>query len=129
MTSLLQFFHDVVTSYESEAIIVAGYIGLSAAGLIPRIGMIRPVTLRWRNIFKRTYPQSIRRAEVDKLRNHLRPRPWFRGIILGIRGTEGIGKSCLVNTVVSGQPSVIDVQVYFLFSWLSESNVCLLPFL
>ena len=69
MTDWFGSVKDVVSLVaESKAILGFGAGGLalvSVAGIIPRVGFARALSLGYRSYFKTTYPLSVRKSEIE----------------------------------------------------------------
>ena len=88
----------------------AGGLALfSAAGVIPRVGFVRALTLRWGSFFANTYPLSVRRNEIEILNETILFLP--RGRYIAVVGGKGMGKSCLIDTVLNRRHVVVKISV------------------
>ncbi len=71
IADLLESVKDIVSFVaDSEAILGVGAGGLalvsgSVAGVIPRVGLARPLSLGFKSYFKTTHPLSIRYQGVE----------------------------------------------------------------
>ncbi len=83
---------------------------IAATGLLPRIGPGRAafVALRTRFGFRPNH-ESIRVAEIKLLRSMITAKPVSQGYVV-ITGQKGVGKTCLLHTVISKTPGVIEVE-------------------
>ena len=75
MTDWSKSLKDIVSLVaDSKAILGIGAGGLtlfSVAGVIPRLGIVRALTLGWRGYFKPTYPLSVRKLEIQQLNDSI----------------------------------------------------------
>ena len=60
---------DIVSFFaDSNAILGAlALVSGSFAGVIPRVGLVRALSLGYRSYFKTTYPLSVRESEIKQL--------------------------------------------------------------
>ena len=95
---------------DSKAILGAGGLALiSVSGAVPRFGLVRAVTLGWRSYFKKTYPLSVRKSEIQQLNDYI---IWMeKGSYITVIGGKGNGKSCLIDTTLNGQHGVVKISV------------------
>ncbi len=100
-------FENVVASLCGTNLIVFG--ALSAAGVLPRVGLLSALRLGWKSYFKSVSPVSARKNEVEKLNELL--RRIHKGNYISIIGERGMGKTCLINTALRRQHGVINISV------------------
>jgi hypothetical protein len=92
-------------------LLTIGGATVSAAGLIPRIGPGRAIWIGIRSRFARKpEPLSIRSEEIAEIKSMLL-RKKFNETYLVVTGEKGVGKTCLLNTVLNKTPGVIRVSV------------------
>ena len=69
MTDLLGSVKDIVSLVaDSKAILSVGAGSLaliSASGIIPRVGLVRALSLGFKSYFKTTYPLSVRKSDIN----------------------------------------------------------------
>ena len=122
MADWLGSLKDIVSLVaDSKAILgdVGGGLALvSAAGIIPRVGIGRALTLGWRSYFKTTYPLSVRKSEITQLINSV--LSMGKGSYIAVTGGKGIGKSCLIDTTLNRQHGVVKISVSYI-SYLTIS--------
>ena len=96
---------------DSKAIIggAGGLALISAAGLIPRVGFGRAITLGWRSYFKTTSPLSVRKSEIQKLNDSI--LCMVKGSYITVIGGKGNGKSCLIDTALNRHFGVVKISV------------------
>jgi hypothetical protein len=69
------FFHfrSIMADYTDSIVAVsAGFLLLSATGVIPKVGLIRSLTLGFRKIFNTIESLSARTAEIKQLNNAIK---------------------------------------------------------
>ena len=99
---------------ESEAILGIGAGGLalfsgSIAGVIPRVGLVRALSLGFKSYFKTTYPLSVRKSEIKQLSDSIQ---WMEnGDYITVTGGKGIGKTCLIDTTLNRHLGVVKISV------------------
>ena len=112
MADWLIIFKDIVSlCAESKAILgIGGGLALvSAAGLMPRIGIGRALTLGWRSYLKVTYPLSVRKSEIKQLNDSIL---WMeKGRYITVTGGKGNGKTCLIDTTLNRHLGVVKISV------------------
>ena len=91
-------------------ILTTGGAIISAAGLIPRIGPGRAVMLYLRSRFaSRPKPESVRVEEIGLLKKEIRLKDFGQSYLV-VTGEKGVGKTCLLDTVLSKTPGVITME-------------------
>ena len=91
-------------------LLTAGGVAVSAAGLIPRIGPGRAVWIALRSRFAfKPVPESLRLAEINLLKRKIADKDFGQGYLV-VTGENGVGKTCLLNTVTSKTAGVINVK-------------------
>ena len=89
--------------------IIAGRVALSAFGLVPRVGPARAIWIALRSSFAfKPIHESLRLPETKLLRTILADKDFGQSYLV-ITGEKGVGKSCLIKTVTSKTPGVIEV--------------------
>ncbi len=67
MTDWLGSLNDVASLVADNKAILGGLALVSASGAIPRVGLVRALTLGYKSYFKTTYPLSVRKSEIEQL--------------------------------------------------------------
>jgi len=121
MTDWLGSVKDIVSLVaDSKAILGVGAGGLalgSVAGVIPRVGLVRALSLGVKSYFKTTYPLSVRKSEIKQLSDSIL---WMeKGSYITVTGGKGNGKTCLIDTTLNHHLGVVKISV----SCLSYSTV------
>ena len=115
MTDWLESVKDVVSFVaDSKAILSVGASGLalvSVAGVIPRMGLGRALTLGYKSYFNTTYPLSIRKSEIKQLNESILRME--KGIYIVVTGGKGNGKTCLIDTTLNRHLGVVKISVSF----------------
>ena len=112
---------------DSKAIFLGGASGLalfSAAGVIPRVGLVRALTFGWESYFKKSYPLSVRATEIKRLNESILSME--KGSYITVIGGKGNGKSCLIDTTLNGHLGVAKIGVSVLNTFLLVMYVLLL---
>ena len=118
MTDWLGSVKDIVSlAADSKAILSIGAGGLalisgSVAGVIPRVGFVRALSLGFNSYFKTNYPLSIRASEIKQLNNSILRMK--KGSYITVTGGKGNGKTCLINTTLNRHLGVVKISVSFL---------------
>ena len=97
---------------DSKAILGVGAGGLalvSAAGVLPRVGLVRALSLGFKSYFETTYPLSVRKSEIKHL-NDLILR-MKKGSYITVIGGKGNGKTCLIDTTLNHHLGVVKISV------------------
>ena len=97
---------------DSKAILGVGAGGLalvSAAGVLPRVGLVRALSLGFKSYFETTYPLSVRKSEIKHL-NDLILR-MKKGSYITVTGEKGNGKTCLIDTTLNRHLGVVKISV------------------
>ena len=97
---------------DSKAILGVGAGGLalvSVAGVIPRVGLVRALSLGFKSYFETTYPLSVRKSEIKHL-NDLILR-MKKGSYITVIGGKGNGKTCLIDTTLNRHLGVVKISV------------------
>ena len=100
---------------DSKAILGVGAGGLalvSVAGVIPRVGFVRALTLGYKSYFKTTHPLSVRKSEIQHLNDTILRMK--RGSYIIVTGGKGYGKSCLIDTTLNHHLGVVKISVSYL---------------
>ena len=116
--SFVKGYKEIVSlAINTKEMIGAGGIGvLSVAGVLPRVGIIRALTLGWRSRFKTTYPLSVRKSEIRELSESIRVME--KGSYIAVIGGKGNGKSCLIDTTLNRHFGVVKTSVSLFFMCL-----------
>ena len=111
MVDWLGSVKDIVSFVaDSKAILGAGGIlAVSAAGVIPRVGLVRALSLGYKSYFKTTYPLSVRESEIKHLNNSILLLK--KGSYITVTGGKGNGKTCLINTTLNHHLGVVKISV------------------
>ena len=121
MTDWLGSVKDIASFIaDSKAILGVGASGLalvSVAGVIPRVGLGRALSLGLKSYFKTTYPLSVRKSEIKQLNDSILLLK--KGSYITVTGGKGNGKTCLINTTLNHHLGVVKISV----SCLSYSTV------
>ncbi len=104
---------EVLNNAESEGTtskIILGTFGSLAIFFLARctFGFGRAVTLGWKSSFETKHPLSVRKADVQRLKEMLKMK---RGLFISVSGGKGNGKSCLIDTALNRQFGVIKITV------------------
>lgn len=105
----LETLGEAVLQIADSDAIVGGLALLSVAGVIPRVGLGRAVTLAFRSCFRKTYPLSVRKSEIDQLYNSIDSME--KGSYIIVTGSKGIGKSCLLDSCLNHDGGVVKIMV------------------
>ena len=113
MTDWLGSVKDIVSFVaDSKAILGVGAGGLalvSVAGVIPRVGLARALSLGYKSYFKTAYPLSVRKSEIKILSDSIL---WMeKGEYITVTGGKGIGKTCLIDTTLNHHLGVVKISV------------------
>ena len=121
MVDWLGSVKDIVSFVaDSKAILGAGggvLALVSVAGVIPRVGLVRALSLGYKSYFKTTYPLSVRESEIKQLNDSILLLK--KGSYIIVSGGKGNGKTCLINTTLNHHLGVVKISV----SCLSYSTV------
>ena len=113
MTDWLGSVKDIVSLVaDSKAILGVGAGGLalgSVAGFIPRVGLVRALSLGFKSYFTTTYPLSARKSEIKNLNDSILGMK--KGSYITIIGGKGNGKSCLIDTTLNHHCGVVKISV------------------
>ena len=105
-------FVSLVADSKATLGIGAGGLALvsgSIAGVIPRVGLVRALSLGFKSYFKTTYPLSVRKSDINQLSDSLL---WMeKGDYITVTGGKGIGKSCLIDTTLNRHLGVVKISV------------------
>ena len=97
---------------DSKAILGAGGLALvsgSIAGVIPRVGLVRALSLGFKSYFKTTYPLSVRASEIKQLNDSILRMK--KGSYITVTGGKGNGKTCLIDTTLNRHFGVVKISV------------------
>ena len=120
MTDWLESVKDIVSLVaDSKAIlgVGAGGLALISAGFIPRVGLVRALSLGFRSYLKTTYPLSVRASEIKQLNDSILLMK--KGSYITVTGGKGNGKTCLIDTALNRNLGVVKISV----SCLSYSTI------
>lgn len=113
MTDWLGNVEDIVSSVaDSKAILGVGAGGLalgSVAAFIPRVGLVRALSLGFQSFLKTTYPLSVRKADIKQLNDSILRMK--KGNYIVVIGEKGNGKTCLIDTTLNRQLGVVTISV------------------
>ena len=100
---------------DSKALLGAGGLVIlgSAAGVVPRLGFGRALTLSWASYFRTTHPFSVRKAEILRLKKSILTIK--QGSYITVLGGKGNGKSCLIDTTLNCHVGVVKISVSLFF--------------
>ena len=97
---------------DSKAILGVGAGGIalvSAAGVIPRVGLVRALSLGFKSYFETTYPLSVRKSEIKHLNDSIIRMK--KGSYITVIGGKGNGKTCLIDTTLNRHLGVVKISV------------------
>ena len=97
---------------DSKAILGVGAGGLalvSVAGVIPRVGLVRALSLGFKSYFETTYPLSVRKSEIKHLNDSILRMK--KGSYITVIGGKGNGKTCLIDTTLNHHLGVVKISV------------------
>ena len=102
---------------DSKAILgIGGGLALISsfiAGVIPRVGLVRALSLGFKSYFKATYPLSVRKSENKQLNDSI--LQMRKGSYIVVTGEKGNGKTCLINTTLNRHHhGAVKISVSFL---------------
>jgi hypothetical protein len=86
-----------------------GFTVLSNLGALPKVGCGRAVILNFQSKFRSTSPYSVRAKEIKFLRSKL--ESFGRGRYLVVTGGKGLGKTCLIDSVLNRYGGVVTISV------------------
>ena len=81
----------------------------SVAGFIPRVGLVRALSLGFKSYFKTTYPLSVRKSEIKQLNESILRMK--KGSYITVTGGKGNGKTCLIDTALNRHLGVVKISV------------------
>ena len=83
---------------------------MTAAGLAPRVGPGRAAWIALRSRFApKPVPESLRIEEIKDIKSMLAKKDFGQSYLV-VTGEKGVGKTCLLRTVTSKTPGVIDME-------------------
>jgi len=106
---------------DSKAILGVGAGGLalvSGAGVIPRVGLVRALSLGFKSYFTTTYPASVRASEIKQLNDSILRMK--KGSYITVTGGKGNGKTCLIDTTLNRHFGVVKISVSCLFYFVVD---------
>jgi hypothetical protein len=112
MTDWLGSVKDIVSLVADSKAILAGGLALvtgSVAGFIPRVGLVRALSLGFKSYFKTTYPLSVRKSEIKQLNESILRMK--KGSYITVTGGKGNGKTCLIDTALNRHLGVVKISV------------------
>jgi len=112
MEALMSSLKDAVSLVADSKAILGGAGGLalfSIAGAVPRVGLVRAFTVGWRSYFKKTYPLSVRKPEIQLLDDSIKSIE--KGSYITVIGGKGNGKSCFIDTALNRHHGVVKISV------------------
>ena len=86
-----------------------GFTVLSNLGALPKVGCGRAIILHFQSKFRSTSPYSVREEEIKFLRSKL--ESFGRGRYVVVTGGKGLGKTCLIDSVLNGYGGVVTISV------------------
>jgi len=86
-----------------------GLAVLSNLGAIPKVGCGRAIILHFQSKFRSAKAYSVRDEEVKFLRSTL--ESFGRGRYLVVTGGKGLGKTCLIDSVLNRYGGVVTISV------------------
>ena len=112
---------DIVA--DSKAILGVGAGGLalvsgSIAGVIPRVGLVRALSLGFKSYLKTIYPLSVRASEIKQLNDSILRMK--KGSYITVTGGKGNGKTCLIDTTLNRHLGVVKISVSCLFYFVVD---------
>ena len=109
MTDWLGSVKDIVSFAADSTAILSVVATGSVFGVIPRVGPVRALSLRFKSYFKTTQPLSVRKSDINQLSNMLLSME--RGEYITVTGGKGIGKTCLIDTTLNRHLGVVKISV------------------
>ena len=112
MKDWLGSVNDIVSLVASSKAILGVGAGLalgSATGFIPRVGLVRALSLGFKSYFKTTYPLSVRKSEIKQLNESILRMK--KGSYIAVTGGKGNGKTCLIDTALNRHLGVVKISV------------------
>ena len=100
------------TAANLKTTIGAGGTGLailSNLGALPKVGCGRAIVLHFQSKFRSVKPYSVRDEEIKLLRSTL--ESFGRGRYLVVTGGKGLGKTCLIHSVLNRYGGVVTISV------------------
>ena len=91
-----------------------GFTVVSRIAGLPKVGALRAATVCLKSIFTSASPISLRSKEMKYLISKM--ENLGRGHYLVVTGGKGVGKSCLIDSVLYQKPGVIKIGVSFDYS-------------
>ena len=119
---------DIVSFFADSNAILGGLalVSGSFAGVIPRVGLVRALSLGYKSYFQTTYPLSVRESEIKQLNDSILLLK--KGSYITVTGGKGNGKTCLINTTLNHHLGVVKISVsclsYLLFMCLLNKICC-----
>ncbi len=122
MTDWKESAKDIVSLVaDSKAILSVGAGGIalgSIAGVFPRVGLVRALSLGFKSYFKTTYPLSVRASEIKQLNETILRMK--KGRYITVTGGKGNGKTCLIDTALNRHFGVVKISVSCLFNFIAD---------
>ena len=115
MADWLESVKDIVSLVaDSKTILGVGAGGLalvsgSIAGVIPRVGLVRALSLGFKSYLKTIYPLSVRASEIKQLNESILTMK--KGSYITVTGGKGNGKTCLIDTALNRHLGVVKISV------------------
>jgi hypothetical protein len=86
-----------------------GFAVLSNLGALPKVGCGRAIILHFQSKFRSASPYSVREKEIKFLRSKL--ESFDRGRYVVVTGGKGLGKTCLIDSVLNRYGGVVTISV------------------
>ena len=124
MADWLESVKDIVSLVaDSKTILGVGAGGLalvsgSIAGVIPRVGLVRALSLGFKSYLKTIYPLSVRASEIKQLNDSILRMK--KGSYIIVTGGKGNGKTCLIDTALNRHFGVVKISVSCLFYFVVD---------
>jgi len=94
---------------DSKAILGLALVSGSIAGVIPRVGLVRALSLGFTSYLKTIYPLSVRASEIKQLNDSILRMK--KGSYITVTGGKGNGKTCLIDTTLNRHLGVVKISV------------------
>jgi hypothetical protein len=109
-----------------KTILIGSGIALSAAGVVPRVGLFSALKLHWKSYFQSTRPFSVRISEIELLESKI---TWMENRrYITVLGGKGYGKSCLVDSTLHRHCGVVKFSVSYNSKLLTVNHYIILNY-